>query len=92
MALTAILFFVFFTAVVLGITVKVVKEKQANELNPIMVFLLRWPLGFWAFQIVLTGISCYLIAVCPPWVAFFAVSARAINAYNDFLVYKGKIR
>jgi hypothetical protein len=34
------------------------------------------------------GIVVELIGVLGPWFAFFAVSARAMTAWNDYLVYR----
>ncbi len=92
MHLTAIVFFVIFTAVCLVITSVVVKKKPATELNAIMRFLLRWPAGFWGSQLALTLAVCLSIFFLPPWFSFLAVSVRAMNAFNDFMVWKGKIK
>ena len=83
----AVLFYLFFSIASAYFTHVAVKN-GATELNPLMRLLLRSPALFWLGQIVLMGIVVELIVALGPWFAFFAVSARAMTAWNDYLVYR----
>lgn len=83
----SVLFYLLFSIASAYFTYIAVKH-GATELNPLMRLLLRSPALFWLAQIVLMGIVVELIVKLGPWFAFFAVSVRAITAYNDFLVYR----
>jgi hypothetical protein len=83
----AVLFYLFFSIASAYFTFMAVKM-GATELNPIQRLLLRSPVLFWLGQIVFMGIVVELIVALGPWFAFFAVSARAMTAWNDYLVYR----
>jgi len=87
MHITAIIFFLLFTAASAYFTQVAVKN-GAKELNPLMRLLLRSPALFWVAQIVFMGVVVSIIPMLGPWFSFLAVSAKAINAYNDYLVYR----
>ena len=83
----AVLFYLFFSVASAYFTSVAVK-RGAIELNPLMRLLLRSPVLFWLAQIVFVGIVVELIVYLGPWFAFFAVSTRAMCAWNDYLVYR----
>jgi hypothetical protein len=89
MSVTAIVYYFIFTALSAYFTSVAVRRRGAKELNPLMRLLLKSPPLFWVAQIILFGVVVYCIQALGPWFAFLAVSARAIVAYNDYLVYRG---
>jgi H+/Cl- antiporter ClcA len=91
MHMTAIVYFVVFSALSALYTSVAVKNRSAKEMNPAMRFLLKSPPLFWVAQLALGGIVIWGIVGLGPWFSFLAVSSRAILAYNDYLVFRKKL-
>ncbi len=73
-------------------TVKAVGVRLAGELNPLMRLSLRSPAIFWVAQGVFAAAGCFFMVKLGLWFVSLAICLRSILAYNDWLVYKGKMK
>jgi hypothetical protein len=84
--------FLALTALSAYFTVKAVGRQGAGELNPAMRLLLRIPALFWVAQGVIAASVVFFMVKFGLWFVSLAICIRSITAYNDWLVYKGKMK
>lgn len=73
-------------------TVKAMGRQGAGEINPAMRLLLRIPAVFWVAQGVLSAAGCFFMVKLGMWFVSLVICLRSIVTYNDWLVYKGKMK
>jgi hypothetical protein len=88
----SIILFLALTALSAHFTVRAVGILGAGELNPAMRLLVRIPWAFWLAQGLLAAAAIFFMLKFGPWFVSLAISVRSITAYNDWLVYKGKLK
>lgn len=91
MAFSIVLFLVL-SALSAYFTVKAVGVLGAGELNLAMRLLLRIPWAFWVAQGLIAAFVVFCMLKLGLWFVSLAISARSAAAYNDWLVYKEKLK
>jgi hypothetical protein len=88
----SIVLFLVLSALSAYFTVKAVGVLRVGELNPAMRLLVRFPALFWVAQAAIAAFVCYAMAKTGQGVSSLAIAIRSAVTYNDWLVYKGKMK
>lgn len=88
----SIVLFLVLSALSAYFTAKAVGRQGVTEKGPLMRLLVRSPAVFWVAQGVLAAAVSFFMVKLGLWFVSLAICARSILAYNDYLVYRGKMK